>query len=143
MNDVELSYFGGLFDGEGCIQIAHHRPQRGKRTEQHTLRCAVAMTDRVCVGSFLIFGGSVCQKTKFLNNPKWKPQWIWSISSNQAKRFLETLFPFLRLKKEQAKMAIEFQELRSHPRIINKVSQEELHKRNWYWQKLRDLKVLK
>lgn len=140
MTDLELAYFAGLFDGEGCVQIAHHKPQRGKRTEQHTLRCAVSMTDERCVKSFLIFRGSVCQKTKFLTNPKWQPQWIWSISSNQARGFLETLLPFLRLKLEQARVAIAFQEMRSHPKIVNRVSQQELNKRDWYWQRLKELK---
>ena len=140
MTDLELSYFAGLFDGEGCIQIAHHKPQQGKRTEQHTLRCSVNMVNKHCVNSFLSFGGSVCQKTRDTGNGKWQPQWSWSISSNQAMSFLKTLSPFLRLKKPQAKLAIEFQEIRSHPRQRNKVSQDELNKRNWYWLKLRELK---
>ncbi len=140
MEDLKLAYFAGLFDGEGCIQIAHHKPQRGKRTEQHTLRCAVCMTDRHCVVSFLAFGGSVCQKTKFISNPKWQMQWTWSISSNQAKAFLETLLPFVQLKRQQAKLAIEFQEMRSRPKTTNKVSRDELKKRDWYWQELKELK---
>ncbi len=140
MEDIGLAYFAGLFDGEGCISIGHHKPQRGKRTEQHTLRCSVVMTDKKCVTSFIVFGGSICQKTKFLTNPKWQPQWTWSISSNQAKGFLETFLPFLRLKKKQAQLAIEFQEMRSRPLAHNKVSKEEISKRNWYWQRLKELK---
>lgn len=140
MIDLELAYFAGLFDGEGCVQIAHHKPQAGKRTEQHTLRCAIQMTDEKSVRSFLCFGGSVCFKGYYTRNPKWKPQWTWSISSNQAKGFLEIMLPHLRLKREQAKMAIEFQEVRKHPRLINKVSSGEIAKRDWYWKKLKELK---
>ena len=140
MEDLELAYFAGLFDGEGCVQIAHHKPQRGKRTEQHTLRCSVNMVNKDCVNSFLVFRGSMCQKTRDKGNPKWQPQWTWSISSNQALVFLETLLPFIRLKREQFELAIEFQEYRSHTQKANRVSARELAERSWYWQKLKELK---
>ena len=144
MKDLELAYLAGLFDGEGCVQIAHHKPQRNKRTEQHTLRCAVNMTDEVSVKSFLVFGGSICQKTRDIINPKWQNQWTWSVSSNQALRFLEILLPYLRLKQEQAKLAIEFQRFRSvkyNPFGQRaKIPPEEIEQRNWYWQKLKELK---
>ena len=140
MTDIELAYFAGLFDGEGCVQIAHHKPQRGKRTEQHTLRCAVNMVNKRCVSSFLAFGGSMCQKTRDIGNPKWQPQWTWSISSNQAMGFLKILLPFIHLKKEQFELAIEFQGKRSQAQKVNKVSPQEITERNWYWLKLRELK---
>lgn len=140
MTDLELSYFAGLFDGEGCVQIAHHKPQEGKRTEQHTLRCSVNMVNKKCVSSFLVFGGSTCQKTRDRGNPRWQPQWTWSISSNQAMDFLKTLLPFVQLKRDQFKLAIEFQARRSHTQKVNVVSAEELAERDWYWQKLKELK---
>jgi hypothetical protein len=140
MTDLELAYFAGLFDGEGCVQIAHHKPQRGKKTEQHTLRCAVNMVNKKCVSNFLLFGGSMCQKTRDRGNPKWQPQWTWSISSNQALRFLKTLLPFIQLKRQQFELAIEFQKRRSHTQKVNRVSAEELAQRNYYWTKLKELK---
>ena len=146
MTDIELAYFAGLFDGEGCIQIGHNKPQKRKRTEQHTLNCKVAMTNKQAVNSYLIFGGSVCVKQASLKNPNWKDQYVWAVNSNMALHFLEIILPYLKLKREEAQCGIEFQRFRT-PSFFGKpgggrryISQEELNKREWYRQELRRLK---
>lgn len=143
MHKVELAYFAGLFDGEGTIGISRHKPSQRRVSMQHSFRCAVAVTDEQMAKDFLIFGGSVCKKHHFPKHPKWKPQWTWSISCNQAKEFLLLLLPYLRLKENQAKLAIEFQNYRHRNNLAyhsKRLPQEELEKRDWYWRELRRLK---
>jgi hypothetical protein len=148
MEDLELAYLAGLFDGEGCIQIAHNKPQYNKKTEQHTLTCRVEMTDQEAVRGFLTFGGSVHIKRASEQNPKWKDQWCWTVSSNKALYFLQTIYPFIRLKKAEAECGINFQRFRkSSPYYNNQfgrgripITQEEIDKRECYRQELRKLK---
>lgn len=141
MTDLELSYLAGLFDGEGCIQIAHNKPQYGKKTEQHTLTCKVAMTNGTAVNGFLAFGGSICVKRASRVNPKWKDQYVWSVSSNIAMQFLKIIKPHLRLRKAEADCGVDFQTFRSNKSHRGKrLTQTSIDKREWYREELRRLK---
>ncbi len=144
MDKLELAYFGGLFDGEGCIQITHSKPQYGKRTEQHTLICSVKMADEPTVKAFLLFGGRVSFIKLSQKNPHWKDQWLWQISSNQALGFLLIIRNYLRLKMKQADCGIEFQRFRSiaynNRGVRVSIPRDELEKREWYYNELRRLK---
>ncbi|KKK73688.1 hypothetical protein LCGC14_2891330 [marine sediment metagenome] len=141
MRNVDLAYYAGLFDGEGCININHHKPQRGKRTEQHTLRCYLGMCNEVLVRSLgASFGGSVKYRAIHLKNPKWKDHWIWTIESNQALHWLKMMLPFLRLKKQEALVAIEFQQTRGGQRGRRRISEAEMRKRQQYYELLKSLK---
>ncbi len=137
---LDLAYYAGLFDGEGCVDINRHKPQTGKQAVQHTLRCHVGMTDEMPIRGYKkIFGGNIHLNPKSKKNPKWSDIWIWTIESNQAKCFLEILVPFLRIKKDQAKVAIEFQQIRQgqHGR---RLPIGELERRDKYYKLLSRMK---
>jgi len=53
------------------------------------------------------FGGSVSASNR------WKRTYQWKLTANQAKEFLEKIVPYLKIKKEQAILAIEFQKSKS------------------------------
>lgn len=141
MIDMDLVYFAGLFDGEGCININHHKPQNGKKTEQHTLRCHLGMSCENLVRSLgAKFGGSIKYRPIHLKNPKWKDQWVWTIESNQARDWLKLMLPYLRLKNREAEVAIEFQDMRQGNRGRIRVPQSELDNRQRYYELLRSMK---
>lgn len=141
MNNVDLAYCAGLFDGEGCININRHKPQTGKRSVQHTLRCHMGLSSENPVLHFVkSFGGSIKYRAIHLKNPKWKDQWVWTIESNQARDWLRIILPFLKMKREEALVAIEFQELRGGQRRGKVVGALEIAKRDWYYLKLKELK---
>ena len=141
MKDIDLSYYAGLFDGEGCISINHHKPQRGRRTEQHTLRCHVAMNNQDLIYSLKEhFKGNVKFSEKSKKNPHWHDIWTWTVESNQALAFLQTIYPFLRLKQPEAILAIEFQKARSGQRGKRALSSEELKYRQDCYEKLSSMK---
>jgi len=107
MKKTDLAYFAGLFDGEGSICITRHKPKRGI-SEQHTLLCLLSMTNREAVSAFRdCFGGGMTVHER--SNGKRKLMWGWVMSSNKARIFLESILPFLRIKKAEAVIAIEFQ----------------------------------
>ena len=91
ISDVELSYFAGFFDGEGCVAI-------------YTKKYVVSLTNtdiRPLVMAQGLWGGSVsCQKKegrKFAVQDLWR----WQIYGAESKKFLEDIYPFTILKKEQ------------------------------------------
>jgi len=86
------------------------------------------------------FGGHVTYKPLHLKNPKWKDSWVWTTVSNQALDWLKMMLPYLKLKKQEAIIAIKFQEERSGHRGRGKVPQAEMAKRNYYYRLLKDLK---
>lgn len=108
MKKTDLAYTAGIIDGEGCIHISRQWDKRYKGCYKYSLSVSVASTDEwLCKWLHFAWGGSVHYATK--NNPKWRPSWVWQLSSKQACKFLKTILPYLRIKRPQAEIAIEFQ----------------------------------
>ena len=98
----DLIYFAGFFDGEGCVSIARQKKTWGNKDQTyfHRLRINVAQKDpSVLKQLYDIVGG-----TMHCSNGVWK----WYADDAAAVQFLETITPFLRVKKLQAELALEF-----------------------------------
>ena len=109
MEAKDLAYYAGLFDGEGCIHIARIHTQKRKLTYQ--LVCRVSMYSLSVLEQLKTsFGGSIyCEKNHPISN-KYGLLWSWSIFSKGANSFLNQIKPYLRIKKSQAGLALQFQE---------------------------------
>lgn len=109
MQQVPVSYWAGLVDGEGCIRIDRSINRKVGRLYHH-LRVQISMTDeRPLAILHEQFGGCFY---KFHNkNPKWKDWRQWGLTSDAAYRFLLLIRPWLIVKAAQADLAIEFQSL--------------------------------
>lgn len=95
----DLIWMAGFFDGEGHIDIAKY-----KAANRHGILVAsVTNKDRDVLTPFLIFGGRIFIAVKKSNI------WRWQAYGGQAKTLLESLLPYLRLKRDTAKVAITFQ----------------------------------
>ncbi len=100
MKKTDLAYMAGLFDGEGCVQIA--------KSGHYSLACQVSMANEFMPSWFRFsFGGSVHLRPRIGEN--WKDQWVWTIHGPKAARFLEAILPYLILKKPQAEIGLKFQ----------------------------------
>lgn len=116
--DAEKAYFAGLFDGEGCIHISVHPPHGEGKNVYHCLQVIISNTD-VDIINYLhaTFGGYVHLLSP---RPRHRHCYEWVLRSRRARLFLECLLPFLRIKKEQAELAIEFQStMRGHSRELS------------------------
>ena len=60
----------------------------------------------------MAFGGSVHLLKDGRAEKKWKPVYHWVVTSMQALEVLKLVYPYLRLKKPQAEIAIKFLEIR-------------------------------
>lgn len=102
-----LLYYAGFFDGEGHITIAISKT---KKQPFYWLQIGVTGTFLTVLDDFQNdFGFGHFSETYGLNTNKRRCK-HWRCTSNQAMHVLKCLLPYLRVKKDQAVLAIDFQE---------------------------------
>ena len=105
---LNLAYAGGLFDGEGIICIAKVRTNKNKGGLYFGLRIELSNTNEQVVRWIqCYFGGSVYERYADIDTRR--TLWAWHIRGQMALGFLKIIIPYLRIKKQQAELAIEFQ----------------------------------
>jgi len=122
---LDLAYFAALLDGEGWITF-----ERANKT--FSLRVGVANTCKLVLQQLMNeFGGGVRKQHKVNYQV-----WTWSVSQHKAKRFLEAVLPYMRIKQGEAKIALEF--LNTLPTNTSKirVTDEELQRRLLFKERL-------
>ena len=106
--ELDLAYYAGLFDGEGCIHIGKTHVKKGGLLYQ--LACKIAMYNLPVLEEFKShFGGSIRHDKKDPIHNKYGLLVTWTIYSSRATTFLSQIMPHLRIKKPQAELAIQFQ----------------------------------
>ena len=106
-----LAYVAGLFDGEGSIVIGCSLGRTNRKNPCYFLQVGITNTDRELIDWLhRTFGGHVSDNSHSPSRSKQRPCWAWRVTSRQAHGFLKKILPYLRTKKTQANIAIEFQE---------------------------------
>jgi hypothetical protein len=101
---MDNAYIAGLFDGEGCIVVS----QNGIDGTMG-LRASISNSYKPALDLVAAqYGGRVCLAK--LGKGHKHTVWSWYISGRDAARFLEALYPYLIIKREQALVALRFQE---------------------------------
>ena len=128
-----IGYAAGIIDGEGCILINKNRGGR-----EYTLQIRVGMATTDAVGLMhKVFGGSL----RVCKHKNHTPMNAWVVSSIEAEGLLRRLLPYLRVKKEEAKVALEFRKHIMETRNTGKkIPIKALAMREAYRLKLQELK---
>ncbi|KKL85843.1 hypothetical protein LCGC14_1950690 [marine sediment metagenome] len=128
-DEIELAYMAGTIDGEGSIMIVK-QCESTRKNPCYVLSLSFVSTDKILAEwAQDRFGGNVIVcKT---NNKKWKTAYRWQIRSGGALMILESILPFLIIKKEKAEYGICFQRERREPGKGG-ITKEELKKYEWY-----------
>lgn len=101
----DIIYFAGFFDGEGSVFINSNGID-GNGNQRYVLRCTLSQNNRdVLLDMQSIWGGSVTNKAHRGPLSK-KDGYTWSCSVKKAKSFLTDVLPYLRVKKEEAVLAL-------------------------------------
>lgn len=139
-----LAWAAGFMDGDGFITI-QNRKTKYKETVYvgQYLRvgaCQAALPPLEELKS--LFGGSIRPKNVGPNPHGYnrKPQWIWTLSTQEASTALEQMLPYLRHKKEPALLALEFQQTMSDNKKT--LSEEVVQKRRILQAKIAELNSL-
>ena len=132
-----LAYLAGIIDGEGCIRLAKNC-SGNKRISSHTANVNCGMTNPIAVEMLhQIFGGSIRDVQPTCKNASpCKPLRYWYASgTDSVARVLLALYPYLRVKKKQAAIVLDFCFNKRDGRQRGGLTQDE---RRWredlYWQ---------
>lgn len=121
-NEIELSYLAGYFDGEGCIHIS----KIGARV------VAIKSCYPKVVQRFYKIYGGWCKKLPNKSKTKiWRHFYYFRIYGDEALYVVHSLFPFLREKKEQARLFIKYS------------SSKDAHTKAQYAMQIKSLKKVK
>jgi hypothetical protein len=113
LSDVDVAYLAGIFDGEGSIHLrrAYGRGHRALRT--YSLRVDVACgthKDAMRRIGAMVGKDTAVQALPTINgNGNKRIAWRVRLHTRQALAFLLVVQPYLLIKADQAKIAIEFQ----------------------------------
>jgi len=116
-SNIGKSYLAGFLDADGSISIIKII---GKKTlERLQLRSPFYLLmvtisnnyEPFIIDLVSIYGGS--KKTTKAKKANWNTSYCWTITSRAALNFLNDIFPYLRIKKRQAEIAIDFQKQKS------------------------------
>jgi hypothetical protein len=101
-----LAYVAGVIDGEGCVYIEK------SRTLARAPRVDVGMSKAGLEVLRLLhsFGGTV--RTSRQATETWAAAFMWTVTGSEASQFLSMVLPYLRLKRQQAELALRCQEIR-------------------------------
>ena len=112
MKDKNWSYLAGIFDGEGCVHIAKIKAGEDNHTAYRLDVHITTTTEALAKWLLSTFGGVYYKIDMSKQNPKWNDAYRWM---PKGKRNKETLFlgilPYLIVKREPVKLAIEFARL--------------------------------
>ena len=98
-----LSYLGGVFDGEGCVNI--HKNVQHHIHPGYSARITVAMVDGIIPMLFRnTFGGLVGKRAK--QKAHWLAVYWWTIGGINALPAMKDLLPYVIIKRPQLEVAI-------------------------------------
>lgn len=107
---ITRRYLAGLIDGEGYIGIKPNRRPENRNRQHFAPMIKMALTEKSAYLLFAIrdkLGGHI-YKREYPNNFKYNNAYYWDVHTyNIVKRVLDYVYPYLILKKEQAKLALE------------------------------------
>jgi hypothetical protein len=124
LTELEKAYIAGFFDGEGCISLGYKKDTSYRRHHTYQLVVTVANTNKEIL-NFLHqrFGGHFRKGRPPSKNGK--EVYVWALLCRKALKFLEEIYPYLRLKKKQAELAFEYYKL------VNPYGNHTFDSENW------------
>lgn len=138
----DLAYMAGFFDGEGSICITRYRNNRNKdKSFLYTLYVSVVGTKREVIDFF----NTTLSPQRKVGESKYRDEFIayrWGCASENAIQFLKMIYPYLKLKRKQAELAIKFQERKNKDSYRTrgvKLLQEDIDWREQYLQEMKEL----
>jgi hypothetical protein len=107
MKKTQIAYLAGLFDGEGYVGIVKKHP-KARHNPSHVLQVEISNTHKPTI-DFVNrrFSGCVYKFKPTMRTRK--ICWDWRGTNRNAIKFLETVLPYLRIKRSQAILGLRFQ----------------------------------
>jgi len=113
MNDTDIAYIAGLFDGEGCVsykQYMRKRPHNPRAYPTWQIRLEIAMTEKsILVWLCEVLGVGTVKEKKYKTKYTlgWKKQWRWRCSHRDAFKVCCLIFPYAHIKLDKIQKIIQ------------------------------------
>ena len=142
-----IVWAAGFFDGEGSVFVEISKNKNTRRRVRNLLTASVTQTSTPCLNLFKqCFGGNITPITKsrrqHMNN---SVCFVWRVRSKDALVFLETIAPYVVVKKEQVELALQYPLVsadgRKYAGPYNPLPDEVHNRRMEIGQKLRDIRA--
>jgi hypothetical protein len=109
LKDTDASYIAAFVDGEGSISINMTNAVPGKRrSTSYGPRVSIANTNKVVLSWIHRSTGIGLVVPKPQSNGRFKDQWQWYLRVDEIEAFLLQIRGFLKIKREQADLMLEF-----------------------------------
>ena len=131
-----IIYLAGFFDGEGNINLYHHKPTYVNRYGQYALQVRISQKKREGLDQIIpVFRGKII---------KIRYGWQWTSSGSTAAYFLKQISPYLQSKRIEAAKAIEFQMLigKAGRGKGQKLTEKEIEIREKLYQEFREIREI-
>lgn len=149
LTEAETAYIAGFFDGEGMVCLSRQETKGAnglRRNPSYTLLVRIGQSSKPVMDWLLSKCGGGYLSPKRVDSGR--GHWVLSLKSHRAMRLLETILPYLIVKKEQATHAIAFQKLQSSHKSRYEpgrtgpipIAAKEYAYKPYYFQLLKDLK---
>jgi len=108
LTEIQVAYFAGLLDGEGCVRIGKFRNSSG--VTRYRAYIVIAMTDVRPINWLVntIGGKKYIDKKKRFGNSK--ICFCWTLNAKEGSTILRRTLPYLLVKSEQSRNFIAFAE---------------------------------
>jgi hypothetical protein len=113
-DDTDLAYAAGLIDGEGSIAITRYKA-RPKRQEGYRVNVQIGMCDAVAPMWMQLKFGGTCKGYDRLEITH-RRVYRWQLADSRAVELLALLLPYLKTKRVQAEIALEYQRVKMENR---------------------------
>jgi hypothetical protein len=144
LTETEKAYLAGFIDGEGCISIVK-QTKKESRNPYYRLSLIVSQTNYEFLQHWqqLVGIGKMNEKMyQTMASEHCARAWDWRVSTGDAAELLESLLPYLRIKKTEAEIAIKFQRgFQRSSGIGWQVPAEVIAEREAIYQQMHELKV--
>jgi len=109
--DFQHAYFAGFFDGEGCVRITRYK---SKGILYHRLTLSLYNCNKeVLEAARSLYGGWIHERGRLARVGKsWRVHFELTLLSGKAANALRIWVPLLIVKREEAELAIKFQNAR-------------------------------
>ena len=113
MNDTDLAYIAGLFDGEACIRVKKTQAYKcqDRQTPGYHAAVHIHMVDEEAIKFVAETLGGWYYREK-PHSAQGRPLYRWSASDAAAERILRLLLPYLRVKRASAENVLRLREIR-------------------------------
>jgi hypothetical protein len=108
-NVADLAWLAGIIDGEGSIFVMRQPRKDRERGINYILRISVDSTDPFMAPACKTIAGGCSIQQSSDRRENCSDRLKWQVNGKQAVRVLEAILPYMRVKKEQAALAVDFQ----------------------------------